>query len=173
MDESEKSCDEPGCTNPAVVHLTQVDNDEMSTHHLCDACAAEKGVSPPKPAGDFTLTDFLSQLGEGTGSSSSGKGTGEPCSFCGLRFALFKETGRLGCPHCYSSFDSHLRGLLRRVHGATQHVGKVYLPPNPSTTDVEKRVAGLRRRLTRAIQTEDFERAAALRDQIQSMEPAG
>ena len=93
------------------------------------------------------------------------------CQFCGLSFADFRETGRLGCPHCYSTFEPHLRGLLRRIHGATQHIGKIYLPPDPTQSEREKRLEGLRRKLARAVDAEDFERAAELRDQIRALEP--
>ena len=79
--------------------------------------------------------------------------------------------GRLGCPHCYTTYESYLRGLLRRVHGSTQHVGKVYLPPDPAASDVEKQVEVLRHKLQRAVDSEDFE-GRELRDKIRGMEPA-
>ena len=84
--------------------------------------------------------------------------------------AEFKKVGRLGCSHCYVALERHLRTLLRRLHGGTQHVGKVYLPPDPTEADLERRLMGLRRRLARAVDVEDFERAAQLRDQIRSLE---
>ena len=172
MPEPGKLCDEPGCKNPAVVHLTQVVNNKISTHHLCEACAAEKGINTTKPTSSFALSDFLAQLGE-AGQSPGGEEALGACEFCGLTFAGFKESGRLGCSHCYSSFEKGLRRLLVRIHGASQHVGKVYLPPNPTATDLEKRLDALRRRLNRAVESEDFERAAVLRDQIRALEPAG
>jgi protein arginine kinase activator len=61
--------------------------------------------------------------------------------------------------------------LLRRIHGGTQHMGKVYLPPDPTASEMEKRLEGLRRKLERAVDAEDFERAAEIRDEIRSMEP--
>jgi len=166
---SDMVCDSCGSTD-AVVHLTQIVNNEMSTFHLCERCAAEKGLeTPPEPA-NFPLTDFLAQMGHEALDEEEARGG--QCSFCGLTFQDFRETGRLGCPHCYETFATHLRRLLRRIHGATQHVGKVYLPPDPSATEMQKRLQGLRRRLHRAIESEDFERAAELRDQIRSLEPA-
>ena len=69
----------------------------------------------------------------------------------------------------------HLRmlpRLLRRIHGGVKHVGKVYLPPDPTVSQIEKRLEGLRRKLERAVQAEDFERAAELRDEIRAMGPA-
>ncbi len=164
------TCDQCGSGN-AVVHLTQIVNNQMSTMHLCEKCAAEKGLEVTPEPMNFPLTDFLAQMGEGAAAAA------EPaedlsCSFCSLTFREFRESGRLGCPHCYASFETHLRGLLRRIHGGTQHVGKVYLPPDPGATDVQKRLETLRRKLQRAVETEDFERAARLRDEIRTMEPA-
>ena len=82
----------------------------------------------------------------------------------------FKKTGRLGCSHCYVAFEPHLKSLLRRLHGGTQHVGKVYLPPDPSSADRQERLAGLKRKLDRAVESEDFERAAQIRDMIRTLE---
>jgi protein arginine kinase activator len=154
-----------------VVHLTQIVNNEMSTFHLCEKCAAEKGLeTSPEPV-NFPLTDFLAQMGEAEAVAVE-PSQDQGCSFCGLTFKGFRESGRLGCPHCYSSFEAQLRGLLRRIHGGTQHMGKVYLPPDPSASQMEKRLEALRRKLERAVESEDFERAASIRDEIRTMEPA-
>jgi protein arginine kinase activator len=162
-------CDNCGSTE-AVVHLTQIVNNQMSTHRLCERCAAEKGLeSAPEPV-NFPLTDFLAQMGSDTISDVGG--AADSCSFCGLRFADFRETGRLGCPHCYETYAPQLQKLLRRVHGGTQHVGKIYLPPDPSSSELERRLDGLKRKLHRAVESEDFERAAELRDEIRQLDPA-
>ena len=152
------------------MRLTQIVNNEMSTYHLCESCAAEKGVDTQPESVNFPLTDFLAQMSDEGGEVDTAPDV--QCSFCGLTFADFRETGRLGCPHCYETFATHLRRLLRRIHGGVQHVGKVYLPPDPTASEMEKRLEGLRRKLHRAVESEDFERAAELRDQIRSMEPA-
>jgi protein arginine kinase activator len=89
-----------------------------------------------------------------------------------MKIEQFKKTGRLGCSHCYVTFEPHLRNLLRRLHGNLQHVGKVYLPPDPSAAEKRERLAGLRRKLDRAVEAEDFEQAARIRDQIRTLEMA-
>ena len=168
---SDMVCDNCGSTH-AVVHLTQIVNNQMSTHRLCEKCAAEKGLeTAPEPAA-FPLTDLLAQIGKDAAPEPSDPSSSQKCSFCGLTFKDFRETGRLGCPHCYETYMPHLQRLLRRVHGGTQHVGKVYLPPDPSATELERRLEALRRKLNRAVESEDFERAAELRDEIRSLEPA-
>lgn len=170
------TCDECGGENP-VVHLTVVENNETQTLHLCATCAEARGVHGNPVPENFLLAGVLAQLGaEGAGEGSSRGGsptTSQPvCPFCGLSLRGFKETGRLGCPHCWSTFEGQLRPLLNRVQGAVQHVGKVYLPPDPSASEREKRLEGLRRKLDRAVELEDFERAADLRDQIRSLRKA-
>ena len=160
-------CDNCG-SKPATVNLTQIENNEMSSYHLCEDCAAQKGLEATTEPSSSPLPDFLAQIGD---EPREEEDSDNECSFCGLMFAAFRETGRLGCPHCYETFEAHLRRLLRRVHGGTKHVGKIYLPPDPTVSEIEKQMEALRRRLNRAVEAEDFERAAELRDQMRSLEP--
>jgi protein arginine kinase activator len=147
-------CEKCG-NNPAVIHLTQIVDNEMTTRHLCDTCAAEMGLDAGEGPETAPLTDFLAQMGKGLPVGLTAGGGA--CEFCGLTMNDFKP---------------HLRGLLRKPHGGTQHMGKVYLPPDPRETDRTARVASLRRSLARAVESEDFERAAVLRDQIRRAEMA-
>ena len=154
----------------AVIHLTQIVDDEMKTLHLCERCAAEKGLETSTVPESFPLTDFLAKMGPEDRVPAE-HAPEASCSFCGLEFSEFKELGRLGCPHCWSAFEVQLRGLLRRIHGGSQHLGKVYLSPDPSVSEMEKRLETLRRKLHRAVELEEFERAAELRDEIRAAEP--
>jgi protein arginine kinase activator len=163
-------CDHCG-DQEAVIHLTHIENNEMSSFHLCEACAAEKGIDPEADETvNAPLAAFLAQMGsEGEAAAPEEA----ECPYCGLSIDGFKKTGRLGCSQCYVAFETHLRNLMRRLHAGTQHVGKVYLPPDDATAaNRDERLNGLKRRLTRAVDTEDFERAAQIRDQIRAMESA-
>src|SRR5918996_813351 len=119
-------CDQCG-ENEAIIHLTTIQNNQITTTHLCEGCASEKGMEPGVTMGNLPLTDFLAQSSKALESAVV---TG-PCAYCGMKLEDFKKKGRLGCSHCYVTFDTHLRNLLRRLHGNGQHTGKVYLPPNP------------------------------------------
>ena len=178
-------CDNCGAEDP-VIHLTQIVDNEMRTLHLCERCAAEKGVEGTSVPENFPLADFLAQMGPDSAGGASEEGSGfksprttgqgadsDHCPYCQLTLKEFRKTGRMGCPECWSAFESHMRGLLRRIHGSHQHVGKVYLSPDPTTSEMRRRVSALRRKLQRAVEIEDFERAAELRDQIHDLEPAG
>ena len=161
-------CDQCG-ENESIVHLTRIKDNKIVTSHLCESCALAQGIEPGVAMSDAPLTDFLAQTGKALAESSATVG---PCAFCGMRLENFKKTGRLGCSHCYVTFEPHLRNLLKRLHGKEQHVGKVYLPSDPSEAERRERLAGLRRKLDRAVEAEDFEQAARIRDQIRTLETA-
>lgn len=154
--------------NEAEVHLTQIVEKEMTTVHLCPSCAADKGLEAPGTK-NLPLTDFLAEMGKAAVSEEEAAIAG-PCSYCHTTTEDFKRTGRLGCPHCYSIYESQLRAILRRIHGSTQHLGKVYVPPAGEGADRTARLTGLRRKMQRAVEAEDFETAAVLRDQIRELE---
>lgn len=159
-------CDQCG-ENEAIIHLTTIQNNQITTTHLCEGCASEKGMEPSVTMGNLPLTDFLAQSSKALTEPAVVTG---PCAYCGMKLEDFKKKGRLGCSHCYVTFDAHLRNLLRRLHGSGQHIGKVYLPPNPTESQRQERLAGLRRKLDHAVESEDFEQAARIRDMIRGLE---
>lgn len=163
-------CDQCG-ENEAVVHLTQIENNEMTVIHLCDACAEDRGLDTGSEPAGLPLTDFLAEMSSEKTPTRTRSDT--RCSFCGLTFADFRETGRLGCPQCWATFEAHLKGLTRRIHGDALHRGKVYLPPDPTASERERRLDALREQLERSVESEDFERAAELRDEIHELETEG
>lgn len=162
-------CDHCG-ERPAAIHLTQIVSNSVTTLHLCETCAAEKGVQTGASVAKFPLSDFLASMGKGGAGAIPASAEAEPCGYCGATLNDFRETGRLGCPHCYATFESHLRDLLRRLHGSSQHVGEVYLPPAGDGADQRRQLTELRDQLRRAVEAENFELAAELRDKIRVLE---
>jgi len=158
----------------AVIHLTQIQNSQVTTLHLCEPCAAEKGVETGTPPGKFPLHDFLATLGKSS-TEPAEAGADVPCPACGATLQDFRQTGRLGCAECYRAFDGPLRDLLRRLHGSAVHVGERYAlsasgEPVPAPAPAVAGLSDLKERLRRAIETEDFELAAELRDRIRVLE---
>ena len=148
----------------ATVHLTQVINGKVQKVDLCEACAKEKGVSDP--AG-FSLADLL--LGLGAGENIQAEPGTVRCKVCGLTQADFKKTGRLGCSYCYETFAEGLTALLKGMHKGIQHVGKV--PPSAARMmERDRQLKELRQNLDKAIDSENYELAASLRDKIRSLE---
>lgn len=156
----------------AVIHLTQIVNEEVTTLHLCERCAAERGVESSGAVTKTPLGSFLAAMGKGLPETVPVE-PGVACDRCGATLQDFRETGRLGCPDCYRTFEGPLRDLLRRLHGSTFHVGERYAGrgsggaevPNPRQVEVD-----LREQLRLAIETENFELAAEIRDRLRVTE---
>lgn len=133
--------------------------------HLCDQCAE----------GDVTLltpSSFVQALMGAAGAEALGRVAGpqRACPKCGITYAEFRTRGRLGCPHDYEEFSAEILPLLERIHhGGAQHVGK-----SPSAADgrseIERELIDLRRAQAEAVQREQYEEAARVRDRIRELE---
>ena len=160
--------------NTAKVHFTQIVGDKMQRVDLCEECAKAKGVND---AGSFSFADLLLGISGEKDSSittTSAEAVAEvdelKCPTCGFTQADFKKNGRLGCPECYSTFADGLEGLLKTMHKGTRHVGKMPVALK-QRTDSSERLKTLQKRLEKAVQQEDFELAANLRDEIRQIVP--
>ena len=71
--------------------------------------------------------------------------------------------------HAVRAFDEQLAPLLRRIHGSSRHTGKV---PRRSQGAIRfaRELERLREELRLAVQREEFEKAAELRDRIRALE---
>ena len=151
----------------AVVHLTQIVDNAVTQLHLCEKCAAAKGIETTIAVPKHPLGDFLHAVQQ---QASPTAGDQTRCSYCETSLRDFRASGRLGCAHCYTAFEGALRELLRRVQGGAKHAGREYVAPLVAGSDRESALEALRTRLRQAIGAEEFEAAAALRDQIRGLE---
>ncbi len=151
----------------ATVFLTQIVDGKMQKVNLCEACSKEKGVNDPT---GFALADLL--LGLGAAQDLEKSPGSLKCPVCGFTQADFKKTGRLGCSRCYHVFAEGLQGLLRNMHKGTAHTGK-----SPKAFRVEREMGAILRdlqsSLAEAVEAEEYERAADLRDKIRQLETDG
>ncbi len=156
----------------AVVFLTQIAQDQVVKLHLCERCAAEKGVETASSVSQTPVGAFLASMGQSLDlASPAGLAASTACPECGATLSDFKDSGRLGCAACYYAFEGPLRDLLRRLHGSSRHLGQRYLLRDESVADPERPDAGeLRVQLRAAISAEQFERAAELRDRLRALE---
>jgi protein arginine kinase activator len=159
-------CDNCG-ERDAAVHLTTIVNNEVRQQHLCEKCAAERGVETTVSVPKHPLGDFLHAVQQQLATPSTENGR---CTFCGATMNDFRSTGRWGCARCYTAFEVSMRELLRRVHGNSRHGGRSYQAPQPGLDEHSTILGELKERLRRAIETEQFELAADLRDRIRVIE---
>ncbi len=148
-----------------TVHLTEVINNQKVVLNLCRDCAEKRGFHNPLEGVPFPLAEFLASMLSQTQIPKPDKQAQMVCSACRMSFSDFVQSGRLGCGNCYVIFRSQLDDLLRKVHGSTQHRGKF---PHMAA-DVMKPLReerNLQDELKKAIQDEDFEKAAKIRDKL-------
>ena len=170
VDDEERMCDECG-KERAVVHLTEVVDGQPILKHLCQECYDAQGDLP-----QLAPSDVFSQLVQAVAPELKELST-RTCPRCGTNYLEFRQTMKLGCAHDYDVFSDALEQLLHRLHGSEEHVGKVpRLPRDAEAMDESERrnrVEILQRQMDKAVEEENYERAAELRDQIQEMEQHG
>lgn len=155
---------------PATFKFIKVQDNENSEVHLCVHCAEEKGLTmqvSSKKGG--WGAEMLAKLVDDVAKTEDDRVGPVQCGRCGMRYSAFKETGRLGCPDCYATFQAKLRPLLRRIHGSPRHVGK-HPAQDEETIHRIREMRKLEDELATAIEGEDFEKAADLRDRILALQ---
>jgi protein arginine kinase activator len=152
--------------NEATVHLTQIVENKMQSIDLCENCSKSKGVDDPT---GFSLASLLVGLGTNTDAPPPTVENELKCPQCGYSVNDFKKAGRLGCAECYTTFSEPLSTLLKSMHKGIKHVGKT---PSigPRQCNIGEKIQLLKSELEKAIKTEDFERAAVLRDEIKALQ---
>jgi len=146
----------------ATVHFTEIGEDKITKLHLCSDCARKKGLGEKDyPA----ISDLLTSL---AGAKTISEQEGKPCPGCGLSFADFRREGRLGCGQCYNFFFPSLGPLIGSIHHQTKHAGKVPAAHREAAPALD--LKSLKTALAEAVDKENFELAARLRDQIRELE---
>jgi len=156
--------------NDATIHLTEIADGIRTELHICEHCAAEQDIAVKS---HIPINELLSNLLAVQPTDEELSGVSEQklaCPNCGFTLAQFRKEGVLGCPHDYEVFEKSLRPLIEKAHdGKTTHCGKI---PSKAPRDTRKQMEllNLRRQLEAAVQSEDYELAAELRDKIQQSE---
>lgn len=163
--------------HPATTHIKTIVNGKLTQAHLCADCAKKQGYG-----------NLFADWGSGFGSLLSGfMGSAAParqvtrCPGCGASFEDITRSGKIGCAECYHTFRGQLLPIIQRIHGTAQHKGKVpgssalrVTDPNNKIVAVEETPLEEKKRLLKqAIEVQNFERAAVLRDEIKELEQHG
>ena len=165
-------CDECG-QRPANIHLTTIVDGEKRDFNLCSECLArKKEMNVDFGAIANRLNRMIRQNQEKDAKEAEAKPeTPVPdisCAQCGTTYASIRTTGRMGCPQCYEAFRQPLSEWMERTHGASQHVGRAS-GGVACAVSLRMRLDKLKRMQRRAIENEDYEEAAVLRDQIRAL----
>lgn len=155
----------------ATTHVKTMINGEYAEYRLCPECAHALGYD--SMFHDFSA-DFGGLLSSFFSNALPAQSGASRCKSCGSTLSDIKRTGKVGCADCYDLFYSELLPTIRSIHGNTAHKGKrpdaIEYTVEDAGSEKEDKKSSLKAELKKAIENEDFERAAQLRDQIREME---
>ena len=155
----------------ATIAFTHVVEQDKKLVYLCETCYDQQGESsakkpepPPVPVEEEKkVAAAMEKMKFEPGQLA------QRCSSCGMSYEEFKKLGRFGCGRCYTTFSEQMERLLKRIHGAVSHAGKGPIEVKPALPPDEE-LQELRQQLQQAVDEEEYEQAADLRDRIAFIE---
>ena len=165
-------------TKPANVHIEKSVNGKKTSLNLCQDCSGNIGTVASLDAlfgGQIgpKISPFVSMSSSVSPANAGRRQTMqhnyEPCAICGMSYPVFKSTNRFGCENCYKTFNEEFQAIIKRVQASSKHEGKYPKRFGCDTAQI-KDVSQLRALMSEAIQNENFEEAARLRDEIRNLE---
>ena len=180
----------------ANVRYTQIINGDKKEMNLCEECSEKLGIGNvdfkmPISFSSF-LGDFFDEFENNTLLPELDPIKQLTCDSCGMTFEDFMNTGKFGCSNCYNIFESKIDPILKNIHGANRHVGRLgKIGPATNLKEQEEQIENskieitekeektkkevneedkLKQELQKAIKEERYEDAAKLRDEIKKKE---
>ncbi len=145
--------------------MTHIVNGKKTECHLCEECAKKNQTFLNS---SFSMENMFSAMLNNAFKTTAylpSKG----CTKCGMTFDEFRNTGKFGCSDCIDTFKPRLKPVIKSIQGYDSHVGKI---PKRAGGDykIQKDIELLKNQLKQAIENEEYEKAADLRDKIRDME---
>lgn len=157
----------------ATTQVKRTINGITEEFFLCGDCAAEIGfggfINPFSSAGFFSSL-FPERMEEKSLSPV------KRCPKCNSSLSDITSSGKVGCARCYSEFEGNLAPLITKIHGTNHHytkqqaIGQVSENDGDLSLTVDEEIAKLKGELNKAIEEQEYEQAAVIRDKIKEME---
>lgn len=180
-------CNECG-KNKAEIYYKQNVNGKTYEYALCSECAerlkkeGKINIKIPSmlddfhfPHGSFFNMDEL--FGLPFGAKPQRVAEKKKCTLCSSTFDELVKSGRVGCAKCYEVFKDELQSSIESIHGKAIYIGSEDVKNQTEQNYVDdvkdeplNEVETLKAELKKAIENEEFEKAAILRDKIKAFE---
>lgn len=157
--------------NEATIHLVKIVNGKKEHLMICEECASEMGdliiESEERLESNLDFHKILSGLVEYINKEEKKNKIplDKTCPICKTTYEEFKNTESFGCSNCYEIFEEGAISIIRKFQGSSKHIGKIPEKLKEAYLRDEK-IKALKISLDEAINFEDYERAAFIRDEI-------
>ncbi|MDR0314539.1 MAG: UvrB/UvrC motif-containing protein [Oscillospiraceae bacterium] len=155
----------------ATTHIKRVVNGNETKLNLCADCAESMGYGDLFSGFGFNMSNIFSNFFYDIPLAVLPISKTVVCEKCKSTFDEIIKSGMMGCPECYDVFSDRLIPSIQRIHGKAVYAGKsaVSVNTDDSKTNIDK-IESLKKELEDAVQEQNFERAATLRDEIKLLE---
>lgn len=152
--------------NEAIIFVRNISGQLDVELHLCHDCAKTRNVTLPGKDKEVSLSSLLSAEIQNALNYSPGT---KVCTTCGQSALTLSQTKRAGCSHCYTSLKNEIISLLKNENLYPSYVGSISKQHEELDSNLHKRLR-LQTNLEKALESEDYEQAAFIRDKLKTME---
>jgi len=152
--------------NEAKISVEQVADGVTKNIYLCPVCSQRLGFGMFSKTIDISITKIL---GSDDKDNDDGRKS-DQCPVCGLSFREIESKKMMGCPECFSFFKAEIMEILGKKKKNLKYSGFITDEQSSETFFETHSSEELHEELKKAVETEDYERAAALRDEIKALE---
>ena len=162
----------------ASVFISSIINGAETKIYLCNDCAKDYPLFDFDMEEPFSIKDIMDKFNVEELKTDSNqlldidlskKVQEIECPNCSSTYNEYRETGKLGCSKCYETFKDKLKPILKNIYGYTEYIGKA--PKiNGNHIYINNELKSLKEDLNRAVEKEEYEVAADIRDKIKELE---
>ncbi|MBR5322645.1 MAG: UvrB/UvrC motif-containing protein [Clostridia bacterium] len=168
--------------NNAEIYYKHTVNGQTKEYALCSKCAEQLqkegklNVKIPSLFDDFDfgfgsskffgLNDLFGLTYDNNKSKIAEK---KKCTLCASTFDDLVKRGKVGCAKCYEIFADELNTSVESIHGKAKYMGKKPKKYKEKETKEDK-IKDLKAQMNAAIEAQEFEKAAVIRDEIRTLE---
>ena len=155
----------------AIIHIREYNETGLRKINLCLECAIKKGLNAPVENIDNLLAKIITNvfnINTNYKNRASKKSFKLICPSCGKTVSDFSSNLEVGCPVCYDVFEEIIDLLIFNQNNSLTYLGK--LPENLIKLNSQKNILRqLKKDLKKHITSEEFTKAAFVRDEIKKL----
>ena len=160
----------------ASVFISSIINGKEIRIYLCDDCIKDYQLVNFNYQSPFSIKDIMDKfkLNEGNYTCQEKENSVSidnnyeendiTCPNCCSTYNEYRKTGKLGCSRCYEVFEDK----LKNTYDYEEYIGKIPKKDN-NYVNISKEIKILKEDLNMAVQKEEYEKAAEIRDKIKDL----